>query len=265
MRATKAFHFKESHGVRYLVFDSFEESGLVVHGFSTRMGGVSPEPYNTLNMGFSTGDTRENVKRNREIFGKALGYYPDESIDLEHGSLVHVQKEREKAGKVVADAVITNISNIPLSIFYADCVPVYILDVKKPAIALVHGGWRSTVGRIVDRTIMAMEREFGTSPGDCIAAVAPSIGPCCFLVDEDVAGIFLTTFKGWEDLIAKTSNKWSIDLWNINKRSLLSCGIPEENISLCSQCTSCNGEIYFSFRRDRGNSGRMAALMSLSK
>jgi polyphenol oxidase len=265
MAEQRVFHFKENHGIRYMVFDILETSGLVMHGFSTRTGGVSPEPYDSLNMGLSSGDSRENVMENRRLFGNALGCIPEESIDLEHGDQVHTIKSRDRASRVVADAVITAAKDFPLSIFFADCVPIYILDRKTPAIGLVHGGWRSTARKIVDRTLQTMQSTYGTDPKDCSAAIAPSIGPCCFLVDEDVAGIFLRTFKGWEDLIVKTSNKWSIDLWNIHKRSLLLCGIPEEQIALCSQCTSCSSKIYFSFRRDKKNSGRMAAVLSLSE
>jgi copper oxidase (laccase) domain-containing protein len=110
-----------------------------------------------------------------------------------------------------------------------------------------------------------MKKELGTDPRACQVAIAPSIGPCCFRVDDQVASIFKETFRAWEDLIIKVSNKWNIDLWRLNLRQLVSSGVPESNIALSSLCTACNSDMFFSYRRDRKNSGRMAALLALKK
>lgn len=258
------YHFQEKSDVKYLVFDSLQKSGLVLHGFTARQGGASPPPYDSLNLGLTSGDERTNVLSNRRILEKALGFYPEENIWLDHGREVYVAAGGDRDDKPHADAVITRLNGLPLTIFYADCVPIYILDRKNRAIGLAHGGWRGTVKDVAGNTIERMTREFGTDPADCLVGIGPSIGPCCFLVDEDVANLFLGTFAEWKDLVRKISNnKWSIDLWSLNQRLLISRGVSGENISICALCTSCNRELFYSYRRDRGNTGRMAAFITL--
>lgn len=263
MNIPKGISYIDNDEVRYMIFDGFQNSGNVIHGFSTRIGGVSMSPFDSLNLGLTSGDNKETVLKNRYIFSNSLGYYPNESIYLEHGNKVQVIDEKTKDSIEKADAVITTIKNLPLTIFYADCVPVFILDLKTPSIGLIHAGWRGTVGNITGQTLLKMKEKFGTNPSDCIAGIAPSIGPCCFIVDEDVAGIFLKTFGEWKDLIRKTSNKWSIDLWEINRRQLLIQGVSENNITTSAICTSCSQDLFFSFRRDNRLTGRMAGLIVL--
>lgn len=257
-------HFEEELGVRFLVFDSFVESGLVTHCFTTRTGGVSQSPFDSLNLGLTAGDREEDVLRNRELLGKIMGAYPEESILLEHGSDVHVLRASGGSEIPVADSVITGIHKAPLTIFYADCVPLFILDRATPAIGLAHGGWRGTLKNVAGTTCEKMKCEFGTKMENCIVGIGPSIGPCCFLVDEDVESRFEETFSELKDLMHKTSNnKWSIDLWRINRRLFLMQGVPEENITVSSLCTSCEPGMFFSFRRDKRRTGRMAAMLML--
>ncbi len=258
---------KENKNVKYCVFGNFEKSGQVTHCFTTRHSGVSSGNYATLNPGKTTMDSEENVAANRDLIEKAIGYYPSESIDLEHGNKVYAIKNREdNNGKTIADAVMTHLPNEPLVILYADCVPVFILDRKTPAIALVHAGWRGTAAKIVTNTIEAMKAEYGTDPQQCLAAIAPSIGKCCFEVDADVAQEFISAFPDWKDLYISASNnsgKYHINLWDINKGLLLKSGLLSENISVAEKCTSCNSDLFYSYRRDKRDTGRMAAIFAL--
>ncbi|MGV8121122.1 MAG: peptidoglycan editing factor PgeF [Candidatus Xenobiia bacterium LiM19] len=264
MHNEKSYLIKEKNGISLVAFKNLEDTGLVTHGFTTRKGGVSSPPFDSLNMGRTSGDRIEAVHQNRELLGRVLGYLPRESIELVHGRDVHVHREiSNTANPVEADAVVTEIAGAPLTIFYADCVPVFILDCKRPAIALVHAGWRGTVANVVGETVEVMRHEYGSSVENCLFAIAPSIGPCCFAVDEDVAAQFLETFKEWKDLMVTTSNKCYINLWEINKRLIMSKGVPERNVVKASLCTSCNDDMFFSYRRDKRVTGRMAATIML--
>jgi YfiH family protein len=225
---------------------------------------VSLPPYESLNMGLTSGDLEAHVLKNREIFGAVLGHYPEESILLEHASEVYVMKERGEKEVPYADAVVTKLKRAALSIFFADCVPVFILDTVTPSIGLAHGGWRGTLKDVAGNTIRKMKKEFNTKPQNCLVGIGPSIGPCCFEVDDEVAAGFLDTFSKWKDLAKKTSNnKCSIDLWKLNQRLLESEGVPESNITVSAQCTACNPDVYYSYRRDKTRSGRMAATIAL--
>jgi len=272
MKEEQSYVIKEKNGISWVVFKELEATGLVTHGFTTRKGGLSGGPFSSLNLGRTSGDQIELVRRNRELLGDIFGYVPRESIDLVHGKDVHVLKEGASSADpfgvprpdlIEADAVVTSLAGLQLSVFYADCVPIFIIDRARPAIGLVHAGWRGTVGNVVGETIDAMKREYGSDMENCLFAIAPSIGPCCFAVDEDVASQFVETFREWKDLMVTTANKCHIDLWEINRRLILSKGVPERNVVKASLCTACNDELFFSYRRDRRITGRMAATIAL--
>ncbi len=265
MQDEKIYTIKEKNEISIVMFKDIEATGLVTHGFTTRKGGVSKPPFASLNLGLTSGDLIESVRENRELLGRVMGYLPRESVELVHGRDVHVQRDSNiTANLVKADAVVTSISRVPLTVFYADCVPVFILDCRKPAIGLVHAGWRGTVAKVVSETIEVMRHEFGSDGENCLFAIAPSIGPCCFAVDGDVAALFLETFKEWKDLMVTTSNKCYINLWEINRRLIMSKGVPERNVVKASLCTACNDDMFFSYRRDNHVTGRMAATIMLS-
>lgn len=259
---------KEKSGIKYVSFKHFEETGLVKHGFTTRLGGVSQGVYSTLNPGLTTSDDIQNIEKNRTIISEAIGFKLSESIELEHGNKVHIVREKsDNTGNVIADAVITNLINEPLVILYADCVPVFILDPVTPAIGLIHAGWRGTFSNIVTETVKAMKQEFNTDPSCYLAGIAPSIGKCCFEIGEDVAEQFIASFGDREEfrpyLSKETNNKYYADLWSINKQLLLQSGLSDCNILIAGLCTSCKKDLFFSYRRDKRNTGRMAAVLAL--
>ncbi|MEG6585964.1 peptidoglycan editing factor PgeF [Dendrosporobacter sp. 1207_IL3150] len=261
-----------NNGVWYGCFSHFDKT-LITHAVSTRIGGISKAPFSTLNLGLHTGDDIESVCNNRRIFCEALGIDFDSIVTAEqiHGSdvaqvftteLGKGAKDYSEALKGV-DALITNISNLPLMLFFADCVPVLLFDPINKAIGVVHAGWKGTVAKISQKTVLSMREKFGTNPGDCIVGIAPSIGPCCYEVDEYVANQFKIQFDRGDEILTPHNSKWKLNLWAANLMQLEEVGVLKENIKISGVCTSCNKELFFSYRAENGRTGRMGAVISL--
>lgn len=255
-------------------FPHLEATGLVVHGFTTRTGGVSDGPYRGLNTAFHVGDIDFHVQTNRALACNALGINPDHLVagNQIHGDIVMIVGEQDKGRGALSekdslpdtDALVTGSAGVPLSSYYADCVPIFFLDPVNKVIALAHAGWKGTVLKIGQKTVERMAVVFGTDPRDCLAGVGPSIGPCCYEVDEQVAGQFRDSFSEFLDLAESLSpGKWKLNLWEANRRVLLAAGLKSENILTARICTSCNSDLFFSYRAHNGKTGRMAALIML--
>lgn len=252
-------------------FSQFEQLA-VKHGISTRTGGVSSQPFASLNLGLHTGDEADKVKENRRRFAYAVGVEPSRLTTAEqvHGDKIFIVRQEhaglgaEEYSQAIkdVDALITNIPGIPLLLFFADCVPVLIIDPKKRAIAISHAGWKGTVAGIAGKTIKAMEQEYGTNPADCLAGIGPSIGQCCYEVNENVIDQ-LKVFPYWQDLVAPKGPRWLLNLWEANRRQLLDAGLVPDNVAVSAVCTACNTELFFSYRAEKGNTGRMGAVISL--
>lgn len=265
-----SFTTKERNGVVYGVFPLFEQTGLVRHGFSTRIGGVSSGECATMNLSFSRKDEPGRVRENYARLCAALCVPPESLVVTRqvHGVWCHTARASD-AGRLVvreepvetADALITNEPGLTLIKHFADCVPVYLLDPVGRAIGLVHAGWRGTAERIAAETIRIMEREYGTRPADLLAAIGPSIGPCCFEVGEDVAAVFDERFPGCVG--RSPGRKPHVDLWQCNLRTLSDAGVLPGRIAAARRCTACEPELFYSHRRDRGHTGTMAAALAL--
>ena len=259
-------------GLWYGTFTHIEKQGIT-HGVSTRFGGVSLQPFHSLNLALHTGDEDKNVIENRHRFCKGVGIEADDIVTAEqtHGDQVflvtkqHVGQGAKKYSESVknTDALITNVPNIPLMLFFADCVPVLIVDPVHNAIGLAHAGWKGTVAHIGQKTILAMQTHFGTNPQDCLVGIAPSIGPCCYEVDHVVIKALQGAFSNWEELVQPSGDKWKLDLWQANCQQLEAIGVPSHNISLSKVCTECNHELFFSYRAENGFTGRIGAVMVL--
>jgi len=261
-----------SNRVWYGTFPHFAEH-YIKHGVSTRLGGASVMPFASLNLGLHTGDDADAVKKNRKLFCDAVGVELDRVVTAEqiHGTKVAVVGEKD-AGKgaikydeavVGADALITNIPNLPLLLFFADCVPVLIVDPVHKAIGVSHAGWKGTVGRIAQKTVLAMQENFGTNPADCLVGIAPSIGPCCYEVDQMVVAQLKQNCTKWSELLTTHGSKWRLDLWLANQMQLEEIGVPTANIVVSKVCTACNTELFFSYRAEKGRTGRIGAIISL--
>lgn len=261
----------------YLTFPLLENTGMVRHLFSTRMGGVSRGIYSSMNLSFSRGDNKENVDENFRRIAQVLDSTPEHIVCSRQTHTTNVRKVTEKdLGKGVVretdyddvDGLITNVPGIILATFYADCVPLYFVDVKKRAIGLSHSGWRGTVNRMGQATLQAMKRAYGTEPSDVMAAIGPSICQDCYEVGEEVADAFRKSFPNeWEYLIrkGKEEGKYQLDLQETNRRILLAAGVLPENIAVTDICTCCNSELLFSHRGSNGKRGNLAAFLELRK
>lgn len=270
------FELITSGDIPYLQISDFAGTGLVRHGFSTRKGGVSPIPYHSLNLAAHVGDALENVRQNRLLFSSVLGMTADHWVTAQqvHGTQVRVittedlgRGALDYAGALRdTDALITREWEVPLATFYADCVPVFILDTVTPAIGLAHAGWKGTVGKIPAKTLEEMSNSFGTKPKDCLVGIGPSIGPCCYEVDKVVAEKVEQAFeKGGELLIPAGEGKWLLDLWQANRQELLKAGVLEKNITVAGLCTCCNPEMLFSYRAESGVTGRLGGVIALDR
>ena len=262
--------------VTYLTFPSLERYGFVNHAFSTRLGGVSKNEYTSMNLNFGRGDSDENVIENFHRFCAAAGfdYQTLVASSQDHHTFIRrVHAENYGIGiwkpkdiKSV-DGLITNEPNVTLVTYYADCVPLFFLDPQKRAVGLAHAGWRGTVTKIGEEMVTAMVREFGSDPHSLVAAIGPSIGPCCFEVDAPVYDEFekMTELHPHEFIVNKGGGKYNIDLWEANRRILLNTGIPNEQITVAQICTQCNADWLYSHRASGGKRGGLAAMMCITE
>jgi YfiH family protein len=270
--AMTGFHLAYcQNGIWCGFFKKFEELSIK-HGVSTRLGGSSTGPFASLNLGLHTGDDAEKVKHNRQRFSQAAGVdfakvttaeqiHGDKvvAVTAEHAGLGALEYNQAIRG---VDALITNVPGVPLMLFFADCVPILIADPVHKAIGISHAGWKGTVAAIAAKTVRMMENEYGTRAGDCIAGIGPSIGQCCYEVDEVVVKR-LKEFPYWKELVRPQANRWQLDLWEANRRQLITAGVLNENIIVSGICTACNTELFFSYRAENGYTGRIGAVISL--
>ncbi|HVS89622.1 MAG TPA: peptidoglycan editing factor PgeF [Candidatus Acidoferrum sp.] len=287
---------RTSHGVRILQSVVLNKLPWLVHGFSTRPGGVSPlvnrlavapeTVEKVLNLGFAEWDTRENVLENRHCFQSALGATDLTFVPLKqfHSDVMHVF-EAAPAEPRRGDASATNQPGLLLGVQTADCVPILLVDPKKRAVAAVHAGWRGTLQRIVMKAIGRMHMQFGSRPADLLAALGPAIGGCCYEVGTEVAAAFFTQFPNaaeWFDELRTGDEpnplQWLsmmppghqpppknvyLDLRKANRAELLDAGLREKNIFVSDFCTACRRDLFFSYRKEGAQSGRLMSVIGV--
>ncbi|AMJ42203.1 peptidoglycan editing factor PgeF [Anaerotignum propionicum] len=259
--------------VEVVIFDNLNQTDMVKHCFTTRRGGVSKGFYATMNMGLTRGEDKELVLKNYEILGDVMGFSKENYVTSQQTHTTNVRQiTAGDRGKGVlrereyfdVDGLITNEPNIPLVIFGADCVPVFLLDIKGKAIGMAHCGWMGTGNRMAEHTLQAMIDAFGTEPENVVAAIGPSIGKCCFQVDAPVVELFRKNIAFAEEIIfddPKEDGKYRIDLWETNRRLLENMGV--KNIEIAGLCTMCDTERFYSHRKMREDRGVMAGIMEL--
>lgn len=265
-------HVKE--GIEYYTIPSFEGTGLVIHGFSGKSGGVSGGTYNSLNLSILTEDKLENVLENRRRFSRVLGIDPASMVGAHqvHRDTIYQVTLKDKGRGAFApetvipatDALITNEPGLALTAFFADCVPVFFLDPIKKTIALAHAGWKGTVAKIAAKTVKALAEAYGTDTQDLLVAIGPSIGPCHYEVDSPVMEKVKEAFpEDWPSLLTglKPDGHGQFNLWLANYCQLVDAGVFPENITLAGICTYCHQDILFSHRA--GMAGRQAAIIML--
>jgi YfiH family protein len=239
--------------------------------FTTRAGGVSKKPYNSLNMGMHTDDNKKKVRLNIKMLEKSLNIKYASAARQVHGDRVLVIKgsgrgvkeevNQEKLRKILntdADALITNIPGLAVGVRVADCVGTVIVDPENKVVAAIHSGWRGVANRIVVKAVKTMKKEFGSKPAELIAAVSPAIGPCCYEIGDEV--LKLKKHRVFSNIWKHKNGRVHMDLWQGVRNLLISQGVKENNIHICSMCTADNPELFYSHRRDKGKTGRMMAI-----
>lgn len=261
--------------VPYLTYPALSATGMVLHGFSTRLGGVSREHLSSMNLSFSRGDLEENVWENYNRISESIGFLPENLVfsDQTHTTNVRVVTEEDRGKGYTRqrdysdiDGLVTNVPGLVLATFYADCVPLFFVDPVKRAIGLSHSGWKGTVGKIGKVTVETMTKVYGSDPADIIAAVGPSICQDCYEVSEDVILEFQKNYQEnhWPALYYKKDNgKYQLNLWKANEIVFLEAGIQPEHISVTDICTCCNPDILYSHRASKGKRGNLAAFLSI--
>lgn len=260
----------KSGKVHYLEPKQMADRGVSVQGFTTRHEGVSRPPYNSLNLGLSTNDSPHSVEGNRSLLARAFGTRVEQLVTVTqvHGSDLLLLDEPNPDFthflKLECDGIITNQPGIMLGVCTADCVPVLLLDPARRVIAALHAGWKGTAAGIVRKGVEAMVSMFDAAPEDILAAVGPAIGPCCYEVDQPVADAFRQAGNDF-DARSKSSGegKWRLDLAEMNRRQLLRAGLDERNIETTPLCSCCEKDLFFSYRRDKGETGRQMGFIML--
>lgn len=269
------YNLLEKDNVKFIKIDEFEKLGYIKHAYSTKIGGISSgEKYAGLNLGFSTEDSSENIRKNYQLFCNAIDINIEDLVlsSQIHEDAIYKASCNDRGKGIVVDSdikgidgLITNEKNTALTLFSADCILVMVVDKEKKAIGACHAGWKGTVKAITKKLIERMQEEYGTRPENVIACICPGIGPCCFEVKNDVLIEFEKVFGRDNDIIlyAKEDGKANINLWNANRRLLSMAGVKDENIHVIDMCTCCDDEKFYSYRRDGKMTGRMAAVIEL--
>jgi polyphenol oxidase len=251
-----------------------EYDSELVAGFTTREGGYSPLPFHSLNMGFHVFDRQDLVQKNRAVLAAEIGFPLHTWVGTKQVHLTNiVEVTTNDQGKGAcdfntaipdADGIYTKASGVLLTSLYADCVPLYFYSEKNSLIGLAHAGWRGTVGEIGPKMIKKWCTDEKAHLADIKAAIGPSIGVCCYEVDDKVISAVrphIHPFDQAEIYSEKENGRYQLNLQNLNKLLLMKSGLPEENISVSNFCTSCSPSLFFSHRKDQGKTGRMMSFI----
>lgn len=251
--------------ITFYSFASFEKYPHLLHAVTQKS---LSHPYG-LSLALHTGEEKEEILENRQQIATHLGR--DEAFHFVVANQTHSDHikvitkaetkgwESEESAIEDCDALITREKKVILTILTADCVPILLYDPKQEVVAAVHAGWKGTQARIVAKTVLKMADLFNSKPEDILAAVAPSIGKCCYEVGEDVARHFLDT----PNAFTENGDKFMLDLPYINKYQLRNAGLKESHIEMSGVCTSCEVAHYFSYRKEQGCSGRFMSMIGM--
>jgi YfiH family protein len=266
---------KDMDLLRLLFFENLKEYKEIRHFVSTRTGGFSNPPYYSLNLGFHVGDDPERVLKNRKRLANSIGIPLDQftmARQIHSGNVTIVSEELRGKGCTnqedainATDSMVTDVPGICLIVLVADCVPMVFFDPSKKVIGVAHAGWKGTLRFVARNTARVMERAFASSPRDIIVGMGPSIGPCCYKVGPEVISQVEDTFGTKKGYIANESGdgKGYFDLWMANLEHLLHAGIQRENIEMAKICTCHNPDLFFSYRHQRGSTGRFGVGITL--
>jgi hypothetical protein len=274
MSSESTLHIKDvssiqtREGLGFFQAPILKDTNQLAHAFLTRLGGVSQPPFDTLNLGFNTGDRASSVSKNREIVTRAFEL-PDSALTTVrqvHGDRVFIvdASSPDDLSKTPCDAIITDRPGIALGVLTADCVPILAFDPEGPSIAAIHVGWKGTALDLPGKVVAVMARRFGVYPENLRAAIGPSIGPCCYEVDEAVHAAFLRRGNLWKNWAHDSGEgRWQLNLAKANRDLLRAAGLHETNIVSIDLCSCCERALFFSFRREKGATGRQISWIML--
>ncbi|WP_147803085.1 peptidoglycan editing factor PgeF [Alkalicoccus halolimnae] len=245
-------------------------------GFTTRKGGISPKPFDSKNTGLHVNDREEYVLENRRRTAESIGFPVTSwtAAEQTHGDqIVKVSKPLAGSGSVSyadsikkTDGFYTSEQGILLTMGFADCVPVYFLSKEKGLVGIVHAGWQGTAKNIAGKMVHLWRYMEGVHPGTIYAAIGPSIDSCCYTVDDRVIKALQETLPDHKPYNEVSEGQYALQLKEANYHLLINEGVPPEHIFVSSYCTSCNEDLFFSHRRDKGKTGRMTGFIgSLEK
>lgn len=257
--------FHTTDGVRYLTFESFPKN--IAHAVFTRQGGLSPDPWNSLNLGGTVGDERERVLENRYRAFRALGREPGSMFDVwqVHSADVVIAKAPHfsQPPEFKADAILTDQPGVTLFMRFADCVPILLHDPAKGVVGIVHAGWQGTVKKILKETIRVMQVAYDSNPADILAAIGPSIGPDHYEIGPDVIERVRASFNGDSQALLQThAGRIHFDLWAANRLTLEQAGVGQ--VEVAELCTACHPVDWYSHRAQHGKTGRFGALIAVA-
>jgi YfiH family protein len=260
------FYWRESGGVKVLIDRRLEDAGFV-NGFSTRLGGVSPFPKDSLNLAGFDEDSADNIHENRRRFLNVLeGKFELATVWQVHGDNVKVLRDASDVDDSIerADAMVSDVHGVLLGVKTADCVPILLGDTRTGAFAAVHAGWRGTSQSIVTKAIERMREVFGTSPRDIIAAIGPSASCQSYEVGSDVVETFHQNFGDVDRYFTPTKEGHAlVDLPSVNCDQLIGMGVETDSIDITSLCTMTRTDLFFSYRIEKKKYGKTGRLMSV--
>jgi len=242
-------------------FDNLSQVPGVVHAISTRSGGISQGRCESLNVSYSVGDTHENVDENIRRLSTAVGSRVEDlfSAYQVHGREVTLVEPATQP-RPRCDVLATSSAARTLMLRYADCTPVLLADPHRRVVAAVHAGWRGSALRAAGAAVEALRETYGSRPEDIVAGIGPAIGPCCYVIGQDV----VDAFGDRPELLSRDQDGMKLDLWQANHVALVEAGVRAEQIELAGVCTQCEAERFFSHRANKGQpAGRFAALIRL--
>ena len=268
---------KKSNSLPIWFFENLLRYEGISHFVSTRIGGHSSPPYDSLNLSFNVGDDPEKVLKNRKLLAGTLGIpltnlttanqIHDGHVKIVSEALRGEGSTDYKGAINATDAMVTNVPNICLMILLADCVPILFFDPSKRVIGVAHAGWKGTLRFVAQNTLKVLRDHFGCSPQDIVLGIGPSIGPCCYQVGQEVLSQVEHVFGTRKDYIRNESanGKGYFDLWTVNLIQLLQAGIPEKNIEMAKICTCDHPNLFYSYRHEKGKTGRFGAGIVIRK
>jgi YfiH family protein len=241
-----------------------------IQGFTTRHEGISRPPYNSLNLGANTDDSPHNVEGNRSLLARTFGITQEQLVTVRqnHGSdILAINEPNDDLSHfqgIEADAIMTNQPGVMIGVTVADCVPILLFDPVKKVIAVVHAGWQGTAARISALAIQGMVKIFDCHAKNIKAAIGPCINPCCYEVDQPVKDAFKSQSDIWNAITVPVgTGKWRLDLALANRMQLEDAGLLTGSIQTSGNCVSCQKELFFSHRRDAGETGRQMGFIML--